>query len=120
MKLDKLKFARLVLALARDGWCGSVTELDDMLDIDVPEPTQMVYPATSDINRLMALMVEGTQKIEAIKLHRKLTGWGLKESKDEVEKYWVAKKPKEEGSTLGDILGHATNRPPVNFDKFEG
>ena len=118
MKLDKLKFARLVLALARDGWCGSVTELDDMLDIEVPEQ-HVAYPTTSDISRLMQVMVEGTQKIEAIKLHRKLTGWGLKESKDEVEKYWVAKKPKEEGATLDNILGHAINRPPVNFDKFE-
>jgi len=58
----------------------------------------------------MALMAEGTRKIEAIKCHRKITGYGLKESKDTVEKYWVSKghySPTDEPATLGDILGHA-------------
>ena len=91
MKLDKLKFAQLVSWISHN--TGSVlandeiVDLDNLIDVDVPE-VQNNYPAAADINTLIALMYQGTQKIEAIKLHRKLTGYGLKESKDEVEKYW--------------------------------
>jgi hypothetical protein len=54
------------------------------------------------------------EKIPAIKAYRLLTGAGLKESKDAVEKYWVSKGhyvppcPPSEPATLGDILGQAT------------
>jgi len=43
------------------------------------------------VDDLMKWMVEGTHKIEAIKAYRTLTGLGLKESKDAVEKYWVSR-----------------------------
>lgn len=94
MKLDKIRFASLVgfiscryaLTLTQD----DMREMDELIDIDAPIAEQ-IYASTSDINQLMALMQAGTQKIEAIKLHRKLTGWGLKECKDQVEKYWVSR-----------------------------
>jgi ribosomal protein L7/L12 len=94
MKLDKLKFARLVAHCVSNGMSAGeyeVNTLDEICDIDVPAPYEQVqhnYPSASDVNALMALMAEGKSKIEAIKMHRKLTGYGLKESKDEVEKHW--------------------------------
>ena len=56
----------------------------------------MVEPAHEQnkvelIDALMKYMVEGTHKIDAIKCHRSLTGFGLKESKDAVEKYWISR-----------------------------
>lgn len=64
----------------------------------------------------MALMFHGHKKIEAIKLHRKLTGGSLKESKDEVEKYWIIKPIVDEGATLCDILNQAIGRNKVGND----
>ena len=108
MKLDKIKFARLIAYLGPK--CtfeldsGAIQELDELIDIELPEQeTVVLRPCNDDIDRLMLLMAEGTRKIEAIKIHRQLTGYGLKESKDAVEKYWVDKSipPK---ATLGDIF----------------
>lgn len=90
MKLDKVKFATLLNWLGRRGLQldnEDIQDIDNLISIEAPE-VNVAYPATSDINELMKLMAGGTQKIEAIKLHRKLTGWGLKESKDEVERHW--------------------------------
>jgi hypothetical protein len=90
MKLDKYKFANLIAMIS--GWGCTldpyrIQDIDDAITIDMPEPANY-YPDISDINKLMQLMAAGNQKIDAIKLHRKLTGYGLKESKDMVEKYW--------------------------------
>lgn len=95
MKLDKIKFAQVVAFIVdtmRTGFNDeAIRSLDNMIDIEV-EP-QHVYNATpADIDMLMHLMAQGTQKIEAIKLYRKLTGFGLKNSKDAVEKYWSTDK----------------------------
>ena len=94
MKLDKIKFARLIAYLGpkcKFELDNTVIEtLDDMIDIEVPVPQVTVArPSNDDIERLMMLMAEGLRKIEAIKIYRTLTGYGLKESKDAVEKYWV-------------------------------
>ncbi len=92
MKLDKIKFARVIAHCVSNGMSAGeyeVDTLDTLIDVDIPQP-DIAYPSAADITQLMFLMSAGTQKIEAIKLHRKLTGWGLKESKDEVEKYWVS------------------------------
>lgn len=84
MKLDKMKFAYLVKFLATDGWYGSVEELDNLVNIEMPEHPQIkADPAT--IDALMKAIHDG-QKIEAIKQYRTLTGYGLKEAKDAVEK----------------------------------
>ncbi len=119
MKLDKMAFAKLVAFCAANGLSAGdyeIERLDELTEFVVPEAPTLT---ATNLHTLMALMQEGTRKIEAIKQHRMMTGMGLKESKDIVEKYWVAQKPKEEGATLGDILKTA-ERPPVNFDKFEG
>ena len=39
----------------------------------------------SGISNIITALVQ-EKKIEAIKMHRGLTGWGLKESKDEIER----------------------------------
>lgn len=94
MKLDKIKFAELIAFISprmkRTMDNIDLQEIDNIIDVELPQP-DMAYPNTSDINYLMELMAGGQKKIEAIKMHRKLTGWGLKESKDQVEKYWVSK-----------------------------
>jgi hypothetical protein len=105
MKLDKMTFARVIAHCVSNGMSSGeyeVTELDNIIDISVEQ--ERVYPCNAHIDDLMRLMVEGQRKIEAIKVHRAITGFGLKESKDAVEKYWV-RKPNTEGATLGDILG---------------
>lgn len=90
-KLDKIEFAQLIAFICDMVRRGNVDYsdiviLDDMINIAVPQ--QVVYPHNDDIERLMFLMLEGKQKIEAIKIHRKITGIGLKESKDAVERHW--------------------------------
>ena len=59
-----------------------------LVDMCVPQTS---VEQVKQVNELMMLMVEGTRKIDTIKVHRQLTGFGLKESKDAVEKYWVSK-----------------------------
>ena len=88
MKLDKIKFARLIGYLAQKVPLHSseIEDIDNLIDIEAE--VTVVRPCNDDIDRLMMLMVEGTRKIEAIKIHRTLTGYGLKESKDAVERYW--------------------------------
>jgi len=101
MKLDKIKFARLVhfigLRLGINYMNEEfVTELDAMIDIELPEQqTVILRPCNADVEQLMALMASGTEKIEAIKCYRSITGMGLKESKDAVERYWPANNTKE-------------------------
>ena len=94
MKLNKIKFARLVAWISTQAGYhfneDDLHDLDDLTDIELPEQ-QIMRPSNDDIERLMALMAEGTRKIEAIKIHRSITGLGLKESKDAVERYWVSK-----------------------------
>lgn len=90
MKLDKIKFAQLVAYLTNIGaefTFDSVRDIDSIIDVEMPEqPIQIMNP--EQLHALMALMQEGERKIEAIKQHRMMTGYGLKESKDIVEKYW--------------------------------
>ena len=109
MKLDKIKFAKLIHFIGfRLGinYMNEefIVELDNLIDIEVPMPIERHYP--DDVERLMMLMAEGMRKIEAIKVHRTIAGHGLKESKDAVERYWVSKPEPiaKVEATLGDIL----------------
>ena len=127
MKLDKIKFAQLINYLSRNGLHelarGEIIDIDEMIDIDIPQADHYCALANVDIEHLMRLMVAGTCKIEAIKYHRKLTGMGLKESKDAVERYW--KEPVNKNEMLNDMLslvdktmtGHSTMLS--NFDAAE-
>ena len=93
MKLDKIAFARVLAHCVYNGMSigdSEIAELDNLIDIPVPEQTPGFVPC-SWVDDLMALMAEGKYKIEAIKAYRSLTGAGLKDAKDAVERYWVAK-----------------------------
>lgn len=70
---------------------NEIDVVNHIVDIEPLEAADhIVTHNANDVNDLLALMYEGTRKIEAIKLHRKLTAYGLKESKDEIEKYWTS------------------------------
>lgn len=96
MKLDKMQFAKLVAYISGIAQRGHIDNsdveiIDDMIYIDIDVPNQQIHHSqNSDIEKLMNMMAQGTQKIEAIKMYRNLTGCGLKESKDAVERYWKA------------------------------
>lgn len=91
MKLDKVRFATLIGFISRSAGVtfsvSEIVEIDDIIDMPIPEPVEKIINV-DQLHTLMALMQEGTQKIEAIKQHRMMTGYALKESKDAVEKYW--------------------------------
>lgn len=92
-KLDKIKFAQVVAMVASEYKYvhnDFIEALDRAIDIEQPEQ-ERVYPMNNHIDELMKLMVEGQRKIEAIKVHRAITGMGLKDSKDAVERYWISK-----------------------------
>lgn len=90
MKLDKFSFAKLIGFIERSHALNlsksQIESIDDIIDIEMPEQ-EKIYPKTSDIEYLLAAIKYG-RKIEAIKGYRNLTGMGLKESKDMIEKYW--------------------------------
>ena len=56
-----------------------------------PVPVSDLQVNPDVLDALLALLQEGTYKIEAIRYYRMMTGAGLKESKDAIEKYWVSK-----------------------------
>jgi len=95
MKLDKIKFARLIAMLASEyGYIHEdfIQAVDNLIDVDMPEQAQEpIYPKNEQVEALMKHMVEGTSKLDAIREYRAITGMGLKESKEAVERYWISK-----------------------------
>jgi ribosomal protein L7/L12 len=94
MKLDKMTFARLVAHCVSNGMSTGeyeVNTLDTIIDIPAPESPPAGSASPEVIAILMKHMVAGDNKIEAIKAYRQLTGHGLKEAKDAVERYWISR-----------------------------
>ena len=94
MKLDKITFAKLITYVSTRGASlshSNVLDIDDMIDIEMP-------PAPIDVTVLHQLLeaIQAGRKIDAIKVHRNLTGYALKESKDVIEKYWVPSTDKKQ------------------------
>ena len=94
MKLDKITFAKLITYVSTRGASlshSTVLDIDDMIDIEMP-------PAPIDVTVLHQLLeaIQAGRKIDAIKVHRNLTGYALKESKDVIEKYWVPSTDKKQ------------------------
>ncbi len=129
MKLDKIKFARLVAMITSEYHHmhdDFVQALDDLIDFQEPVynvGTNQVNP--SRVDKLLQEIMSPDGFIPAIKVYRDLTGSGLKEAKEAIERYRnIPKFPAKdtEPATLGDILGkvNTKERSPVNFDKFEG
>lgn len=90
MKLDKIKFAEVVKFIVEMQPQNhlDIVELDNLIDIDV-EPVSTELVDVEKVNELLRCMQERLTGgfISAIKAYRALTGVGLKESKDAIEKY---------------------------------
>lgn len=92
--MDKIKFAILIAYIQRmitdhqhlQLSFHEINEIDALIN-----DANTSKPYADDINALIEVMAQGSSKIEAIKFHRSLTGYGLKESKDIIDRYWVSK-----------------------------
>lgn len=69
---------------------NEVMDFNELVKAAMPEyqPNGVNGPA---IARMFQAMKDG-RKIDAIREHRSMTGYGLKESKDEIEKYFPSQK----------------------------
>lgn len=118
MKLDKIKFAKLIHFIGNrlnthlnDVFIES---LDELIDVDVePVKTYQVDAHLVDahlVDDLLRQIANPDGFIPAIKAYRSLTGAGLKEAKEAVERYRVIPKYRdsEPAANLGDILRSAT------------
>lgn len=86
MNINEAKLVSFVTALVNDGVL-SINDIENLM-----YHVKACYPVQSEpelvkvnLKPLFDYMLSG-RKIEAIKEHRMLTGQGLKESKDEVER----------------------------------
>jgi len=125
MKLDKMQFAKVLVYIAgivqRNNLDSTdIDVLDDMIDINIPVCTpDAIYPKNENVEALMKHMAGGTYKIDAIREYRALTGMGLKESKEAVERYWNVNRGYSKGQLLkklDDTQMSAECR--VNIDDF--
>ena len=90
MKLNAITFARLIARITLiTNWRFNKVDLEDIYDIiefEVPEP----QPNKADcekVNGLLFAMNDKSSIIPAIKVYRELTGVGLKEAKDAIERF---------------------------------
>jgi ribosomal protein L7/L12 len=94
--MDMMKFIKLISVISSK--YGSFSEADiagimQMVQECVTnEPVSPNYVSMQLVNELLAVMNVDGKKIEAIKAYRALTGEGLREAKDAVERYWVQQK----------------------------
>jgi hypothetical protein len=120
MKLDKIKFARLIGIIThiaeRTLDENEIDICDHIIDFDVQE----IKVSCMHVDELLKQMISSDGFINAIKVYRSLTGAGLKDAKEAVEKYrnipnFLTDVPDDDEeerkeATLGDILNHATGR----------
>jgi hypothetical protein len=111
MKLDKIGFARLVNYLGQRITLSNseLEDLDSLIDFDVTP--EKVYIGCANVDELLRQIINPDGFIPAIKAYRALTGAGLKEAKEAVERYRVTPKFNDEvkpDATLGDILKQAS------------
>lgn len=120
MKLDKIKFARLIAYIQDLKEQTQVLEtyqieyIDELTEINV-EPVKINQVPYGEIDNLLFQIGHADGFIPAIKAYRALTGQGLKEAKEAIERYRVISKfrnetPIRNDATLGDILGKATGK----------
>jgi hypothetical protein len=86
--MDKFQFARLVswiTVLMGDRSSMTFDQINCLNDLVQPISPVPAPHSYVNLNLLFDAMIAG-KKIEAIREHRMLTGMGLKESKDEVER----------------------------------
>lgn len=84
MNINQGCLVSFVTALA--GRRLDINEIHDLSDLVKAYNEPSLVSADGIANLLDAIKAD--RKIEAIKEHRMMTGYGLKESKDEIEKHW--------------------------------
>jgi ribosomal protein L7/L12 len=90
MKLDKMQFAHVLAHCISNGMSAGDYEIEELdRRIDVPVPEQQKFVSFTLVDELLAAMNQPGKKIAAIKAYRELTGEGLRESKNAVERYWT-------------------------------
>jgi hypothetical protein len=82
MKLDKIKFARLIQHLSQYG-LDDLETIDNFIDIEIP----ITKVSCDNVNELLKQINNPDSFIDAIKAYRDLTGAELKECKDAIERY---------------------------------
>lgn len=113
MKLSKIKFAQVIGFIERQHALNlsesQIQLLDDMIDVDIPEPEKAALSLDA-LEYLMSAFKNGS-KIEAIKGVRSMTGLFLKEAKDLVEKHWTTIKTAKEikNEMVSCILNKSNN-----------
>lgn len=90
MKMNMLKFAAFVSYLTAK--CGNTFDAYELETVEhyIKQFTE-AKATEAEVNELLKEMNNPTGIIPAIKAYRVLTGAGLKEAKDAVEKYRIAK-----------------------------
>ena len=107
--MDKFQFAKLVSFVTSLMDHGNYRIDQSQLEIldDLVKSVELNFPIVhvkpSDVNELLRAMAMN-EKISAIKAYRTLTGEGLKESKDAVERYLVAKPYVDNRPDIGSII----------------
>lgn len=95
--MKMLQFGQLINRLTiwgmRELEMHEMGELEEMINPPAPVVTApandgFVRVSEARINTLLDAM-QRNEKISAIKAYRELTGTGLREAKDAVEKYWI-------------------------------
>lgn len=108
MKLDKLKFAKLVQFISMSLNCDlshqTIQELDAMIDIPAPIPYYNQSVSVEKVDELLNCLFNPPPSggiIPAIKAYRALTNASLLEAKTAVEKYMVVKKSNLDADNFG-------------------
>lgn len=99
-KINAISFAQLISRITALTNCngdlsaslhvGIISDLYHAVEDCIPVLTLPPQVDPAVVNELLRAVRDG-EKIPAIKAHRTLTGWGLKESKDAVEARWPRK-----------------------------
>lgn len=113
MKLDKIKFAKLIGNIERQHAISftenEIEDIDDLIDISIPIPPVRTLVDCQLVDDLLLHLNRPDGFISAIKAYRVLTNAGLKEAKQAIERYRNYTKPMHEvkEQTLADILESA-------------
>lgn len=90
-KLDAISFASIISKISSQyAITFKKVDLDDiydMIEFEVPEP-QSNKARCEEVNELLKAMNDKISIIPAVKAYRQLTGCGLKEAKDAIERFY--------------------------------
>ena len=91
--MNTKKFALLISYIcSRTGREFSMNEVESIyqqVEAMPDQPMNYLHQGSIEQMHLMLEAMQAGRKIDAIEAHKQLTGYGLKESKDAIEKYWI-------------------------------